>query len=143
MTKQEYYDALVAKNIQVAPIDKWAKIVDPVRVSMDRIRYDVYYYDNDVRVFRIDVENDGEAGENIVAMTYDPTAVVPEAEPTFTEQVEAKIEEEKGKGTILAGFIKENNNVNSALVLAIMADKTEQNVLIREEANESLSITLL
>jgi hypothetical protein len=143
MTKQEYYDALVTKNIQVAPIDKWAKIVDPVRVAMDRIRYDVYYYDNDVRVFRIDVENDGEAGENIVGMTYDPTAVVQEPEATFTERVEAKIEDEKGKGTILAGFVKENNNVNSALVLAIMADKTEQNVLIRGEADESLSITLL
>lgn len=58
-------------------------------------------------------------------------------------QPQTKIEEEKGKGTILAGFIKENNNVNSALVLAIMADKTEQNVLIRKEANKSLSITLL
>ena len=143
MTKQEYYDALVADGVNVVSIDKWQKITDPIRVAMNRIRYDVFYYDNDIKVYKIDVENDGGATENIVHMDYDPTAVAPTPEPTFTDRVLEKIETEKGKGTILAGFIKENNNVNSARVLAIMPDKTETNVLINLEANDTLSLTIL
>lgn len=143
MTKQEYYDALVADGVKVVSIDKWQKITDPVREAMNRIRYDVFYYDNDVRVYKIDVENDGEVEENIVRMDYDPTAVVPTPEPTFTQRVETRIEEAKTNGTILAGFIKENNNTNSSIVLAVMPDKTQSDVLVKLEADDTLSLTVL
>jgi hypothetical protein len=143
MTKQEYFDALVADGVNVAPIEKWQKITDPVREALNRIRYDVFYYANDLRVYKIDVENDNAAEENIVRMDYDPTAVVPEPEPTFTQRVGERIEEAKTNGTILAGFIKENNNVNSAIVLAVMPDNTQSDVLVKLEADDTLSLTVL
>lgn len=143
MTKQEYYDALIAKGVQVAPISNWQKISDPVREALNRIRYDVFYYANELRVYKIDVENDGTAEENIVRMDYDPTAVVPETEETFTQKVFNRVEEAKTNGTILAGFIKENNNVNSAIVLAVMPDNSQSDVLVKLEEDESLSLTVL
>jgi hypothetical protein len=133
----------VADGVKVVPIDKWQRIADPVREAMNRIRYDVFYYDNDVKVYKIDVENDGEAGENIVHMDYDPTATTPEPETTFTQRVEERIEEAKTSATILAGFIKENNNKNSAIVLAVMPDKTQSEVLVKLEADDTLSLTVL
>lgn len=130
MTKQQAYDAMVAKGLNVAPIENWTKLSDPVRVAVNRIRYDIPYFVDGVgfKTASIDVEDDGKAEEKVYLAGANPLLETTAVE-TFEQRIQTKISSLVTAGTIKAAF-QEMSNQNAAIYKVVMADKSEARYLL-------------